>query len=49
MFPVMQDGPKDVLEVNNDVIEKWESVPSLAESEDLDEDDDDDDEYEQIE
>jgi len=46
-----QDGPKDVLEVNNNVIERSESVPSLAESEDLDDDDDDndDDDYEQIE
>ena len=40
-----QNIPKDILEVNNNVIERAESVPSLAESEDLDDDDDD---YEQI-
>ena len=41
--PVKED-PKDILEVNNNVMERSESVPSLAESEDLDDHD-----YEQIE
>ena len=39
-----KDDPKDILEVNNNVMERSESVPSLAESEDLDDHD-----YEQIE
>ena len=40
-----QESLKNILEVNNNVIERSESVPSLAESEDLDDDDD----YEKIE
>lgn len=42
-----KDSPKDILEVNNNVIERSESVPSLAESEDSDDLDDRD--YEEIE